>query len=93
MKKLLLAIHVNPTLFSRLDAAEKNLITILALSAPVSSIVADIVFFYSIDLLLQSGFLALVGSAFLSYLLYLHDSTLLSESGTARAVFRLFCLL
>ena len=88
--KLLNWIHVNPAIVKRLDAGEKNLITILALSVPVSSVVAGIVFFYSIQLLLESNFLAFIVSLFLASLLFLHDSTLLSEVGTGRAVFRLF---
>jgi len=90
MKSLIAWIYINPQIYARLNAAEKNLIQILALSIPASSLVAGIVFFYSIQLLLESNFLAFVGSSFIAYLLFLHDSTLLAESGKGRAIFRLF---
>lgn len=89
LEKLLRWIHVDPTIFSRLDPAEKNLITILAISIPCSSILAALVFYYSVHLLLGSILVALVVAVFLGFIMYLHDSTLLSEAGKTRAIARL----
>jgi len=82
-------IHVNPKFYQRLNAGEKNMISMLAYSVPVSSIVAGIVFYYSFYLLLNSAFISLLGASFIAYLMYLHDSTLLSEEGTTRSIARL----
>lgn len=90
MKNFLKSINVQPSIFQRLDAGEKNLITILALSVPVSCVVAGVVFFFSIQLLLESTLMALLAGAFIAYLLFLHDTSMLSEKGTGRAFFRLF---
>jgi len=86
---LLKKININPTLFNRLDEGEKNLIRILALSVPMAAIVTGVVFYYAIQITLESMVLAAIGGTFIGYISFLHDSSMLSEKGKGRAQFRL----
>lgn len=89
MKSLRDAIYITDVVYQRLGAGEKNLIKMLSLTVPSSAIVSGIVLFYAIKLLIGSSFIAFLGGLFIGYLLYLHDSSLLAESGTTRSYFRL----
>ena len=89
MKKLIKTIGVNEKIYNRLDEGEKSLIKILALTIPISAIVTGLVFFYAIDLLLNSTFIAAIGGLLIGLLTYLHDSTMLAGKGNGRACFRL----
>jgi hypothetical protein len=89
MKSLRDALHINDAKFQRLDAGEKSLIQILALTVPASALVAAIVLYFAIKLLMGSTFFAMLGGGFIGYIFYLHDSSLLAQSGKGRAWARL----
>lgn len=89
MKNLRDALYINDATYQSLDAGEKSLIQILALTVPSSAIVAAVVLYFSIKLLIGSTFLGLIGGGFIGYLFFLHDSSLLAQSGKGRAWARL----
>ncbi|MEL6943728.1 MAG: hypothetical protein AAFO82_13760 [Bacteroidota bacterium] len=89
MKMFLRWIHINPSIFSRLGASEKNLITILALSIPLSVIFTAFVFYYFFHFITEMTLISLVLGGFLAAFLFLHDSTMMGENGRTRAVARL----